>query len=80
MIRFIANFILFGILFYLIYHFFPDAFQVLVSWVERLYEILKDLSVQLYSKLSSLVKQSPSDTGVPHHEAVFGMIKNFYGR
>jgi hypothetical protein len=83
MIRFILNFILFGILFYLIYHFFPDAFQILVTWAEHLYEFLKDLAMQLYSKLSSVVKQAPSAPAAPaapQHEALSWMVKSFYGR
>lgn len=47
MLRFILNFFLFGILFYLIYLFFPDAFTTLVSWVTQVYEFLRDLVMQL---------------------------------
>lgn len=37
MLRFIMNFILFGILFYLIWMFFPEAFEKLVGWANDLY-------------------------------------------
>lgn len=37
MLRFIMNFILFGILFYLIWMFFPEAFEKLVGWANELY-------------------------------------------
>lgn len=32
MFRFIFNFIFFGVLFYLIWYFFPDTFNTLVTW------------------------------------------------
>lgn len=41
--RFIFNFFFFGLLFYLIYLFFPDAFHTLVSWVNEVYLFFKDL-------------------------------------
>ena len=45
--RFILNFIFFGILFYFIYMVFPDAFATLVSWANHAYEFLRDLWNQL---------------------------------
>lgn len=41
--RFLLNFFLFGFLFYLIYLFFPEAFQTLVSWAGSVYDFFKDL-------------------------------------
>ncbi len=38
MVRFIGNFILFGIIFYLIYLFFPEAFAKLVEWAGELHK------------------------------------------
>jgi hypothetical protein len=38
MVRFIGNFILFGIIFYLIYLFFPEAFAKLVEWAGDLHK------------------------------------------
>jgi hypothetical protein len=49
--RFILNFILYGILFYLIYLIFPEAFFTLVSWLQGAAEFLKDL----YSRLAGKV-------------------------
>ena len=40
--RFILNFFFFGLLFYLIYLFFPEAFHTLVSWADRTYEFIKE--------------------------------------
>ncbi|CRX39121.1 hypothetical protein [Estrella lausannensis] len=37
MIRFLLNFFLFGILYFLIYTFFPDAFSTLVEWAGKVY-------------------------------------------
>lgn len=48
--RFILNFIFYGILFYLIYLAFPEAFFTLVSWVDQLTNVLKDLFAQLFAK------------------------------
>lgn len=52
--RFIFNFIFFGILFYLIFLYFPDVFHTLVSWAEHIYIFLKDLSTQLIGKVENL--------------------------
>lgn len=43
MIRFLINFCLFGILFYLIWRFFPEAFDTLVSWAGNVYDFFKNL-------------------------------------
>lgn len=48
--RFILNFIFFGVLFYVIYLFFPDAFHTLVGWANGIYEFLRDVLIQLTGK------------------------------
>lgn len=53
LIRFILNFILFGALFYLIWHFFPDTFTILVSWVKAIVETAQQLLTDLYHKISN---------------------------
>ncbi len=53
MLRFILNFFLFGILFYLIYLFFPEAFHTLVSWANDIYQFFKDLFIRLSDKIHS---------------------------
>lgn len=50
--RFIFNFIFFGILFYLIYLFFPDAFHKLVSWADEIYAFFRDLTIQMIEKFN----------------------------
>lgn len=51
MLKFILNFILFGVLFYAIYVAFPDAFHKMVGWADSIYELLRDLFTQLSNKL-----------------------------
>lgn len=51
MIRFIVNFFLFGILFFLIWHFFPEAFGKLVSWASNVYDFLQSLVMSLVGKI-----------------------------
>lgn len=52
--RFLFNFIFFGILFYLIYLFFPEAFKTLVSWVEHIYLFLKSLTLDLIARFNGM--------------------------
>lgn len=49
--RFILNFFLFGILFYLISMFFPEAFNTLVSWAAHVYGFFHDLVMQVVDKV-----------------------------
>jgi len=48
MIRFLVNFVLFGIFFFCLWKFFPDFFATLVSWANQLVEL-----VQQYVKTAS---------------------------
>lgn len=56
--RFILNFIFFGVLFYAIYVAFPDAFHTLVGWADKIYEFLRTLALQLLSKVQELTSSS----------------------
>ena len=49
--RFIFNFIFFGILFFLIWHYFPDAFQTMVSWAESAFNFMRELVLWITQKL-----------------------------
>lgn len=69
--RFILNFIFFGILFYLIYLFFPDAFKTLVSWANQAYEYFRDL----FSEMSGKVQKKEQGIAV-YYEAILGFLKN----
>lgn len=48
--RFILNFFFFGLLFYLIYLFFPEAFHTLVSWADKTVDFIKELFARLSDK------------------------------
>ncbi|MBA3815405.1 MAG: hypothetical protein H0X29_02590 [Parachlamydiaceae bacterium] len=58
--RFIFNFLFFGILFYLIWMFFPDAFLKLVSWADSIVVFFRDLIMGLYHKFQPSVPVSPT--------------------
>lgn len=62
MVRFILNFIFFGVLFYAISLFFPDAFQTLVSWAGKVYTFIVDIVVAIIDWVSELTKPK-SGTG-----------------
>ncbi len=59
--RFIFYFIFFGLLFYVIFLYFPEAFQTLVSWAAKVYTFLHDLVVGIVDKINSTVA-SPKST------------------
>lgn len=49
--RFIINFIFYGLLFYFIHLAFPEAFVTLVSWADKLIELLKEVYFQLAAQI-----------------------------
>lgn len=53
MFRFILNFFLFGLLFFLISRYFPQAFETLIGWVENVWEYLLGLGSQLVDMVQS---------------------------
>lgn len=57
--RFIFNFIFYGFLFFLIWHFFPDAFLKLVGWAEQAFEWLSGAIIQLMDKVPSTPPSNP---------------------
>lgn len=57
--RFIWNFFFFGILFYLIWMFFPDAFMTLVSWANQVVAFFRDLFSGLWEKTQHYVPSTP---------------------
>jgi hypothetical protein len=61
--RFIIGFFFFGFLFYLIYIFFPDAFQTLVSWAAHVYEFFRSLAITLHERISPT---KPTNDDVNH--------------
>ncbi len=59
--RFIFNFVFFGLLFFLIYRFLPDTFETLVSWADKIFDILRDLVMMAVEKVNAL----KNNTGNP---------------
>lgn len=60
--RFIFSFIFFGLLFYIIWLYFPEAFQTLVSWAASVYNFFYHLVVEIVNKINSA-----SAPKVPEH-------------
>lgn len=56
MLRFLFNFFLFGILYFLIYTFFPDAFHTLVGWAGKVYSSAIEWGKVAFDWASELVK------------------------
>lgn len=51
MLRFIINFILFGLLFYALWLFVPDVFSKLTGWAGALFNYIQELLNQLGGRL-----------------------------
>lgn len=64
--RFILNFIFFGILFFLIYLYFPEAFQTLVSWANSVYEFFRDIILSISDKLGHKPEPTPEPPPPQH--------------
>ncbi len=56
--RFIFNFVFFGLLFFLISRFLPETFDTLVGWVNSLYEVLRDAVLWVVDKVQSVASSS----------------------
>jgi hypothetical protein len=69
--RFILNFIFYGVLFYLIYLAFPDAFFTMVSWAHSLAEFIKDLYMQLAAKVHDWRTSRPGGPNPPDQALLF---------
>ena len=63
--RFIWNFIFFGILFYLIWMFFPDAFLTMVGWANHVVVFFKELLMGLWDKFQHTVPMAPIAPAAP---------------
>ncbi len=59
--RFVLNFIFFGLLFFIIWKFFPEAFHTLVTWVTALYDWLYHLFHSLFEQVNKAeaTKEAP---------------------
>lgn len=76
--RFIFSFIFFGLLFYIIWLYFPEAFQTLVGWAAKVYNFLHDLVLGLVDKISTTTapKTAPPQ---PVHPETPKQIAHFLG-
>ena len=63
--RFIWDFFIFGILFYLIWMFFPDAFATLVSWANHVVMFFKDLIGTVANKSHEYLPNTPPAVPAP---------------
>lgn len=54
MLRFLFNFIFFGLLFFIIWQFFPDFFQKLVAWATAVVQFIENLVTMLIEKVNSM--------------------------
>lgn len=61
MVRFILNFIFFGVLFYAISLFFPDAFQTLVSWAGKVYSFIVNAVTAIINWVSEMTKSASNN-------------------
>jgi len=56
--RFIFNFIFFGIIFYLIWRFFPVVIETFTSWLDVLYDYIRDVIMMAVDKIGSMSKDA----------------------
>lgn len=54
LITFVFNFIVFGLIFYGIHYYFPDAFAALVSWAEALIHFVKEIVLFVVDKIRGM--------------------------
>ncbi|MGA8164169.1 MAG: hypothetical protein WB791_03975 [Waddliaceae bacterium] len=54
--RFIWNFIFFGIIYYLIWRFFPVVIETFTTWMDSLYDVIRDLVMMAVDKVSNMGK------------------------
>jgi len=59
--RFLLNFLFYGILFYLIWMFFPEGFKTLVSWADQIVAFFQGL----FHVAAEKVRGTPVETVKP---------------
>lgn len=57
--RFILGFIFFGLLFYAIYIFFPEAFQTLTTWASNVFDFFKTAFNDLSNRFKNSKETAP---------------------
>lgn len=63
--RFITYFILYGILFYAIWFFFPDQFAKLVNFTGEVFQFLRGIIAQIIEKLGNTSGTAPATPAAP---------------
>lgn len=61
LLRFLLNFMLFGVLFFLIWHFFPEVFTRLVEWAAIIVDFFQKLFAELFNKAQDATKDSKEE-------------------
>ncbi len=59
MIRLIINFIIFGLIYFAIYYYFPDAFHRLVGWAQETFTFIKDWIIIIVDKIRAWYSTIP---------------------
>jgi len=75
--RFIWNFFFFGILFYLIWMFFPDAFLTLVSWANQVVAFFRELISNTWDKTQHYLPNNPPASPTPPTVGWLLLMGNF---
>ena len=75
--RFLLNFFFYGLLFFLIYLFFPEAFNTLVSWANETYIFLRDLIQQAIGSVKEAKKE---DLPAPQQAMILLLSLSFWKR
>lgn len=76
MLRFLFNFVLFGVLFYAIYSFFPDAFKTLVSWADSIYGVIRDFVLWIIDKVNQFRSEHTPSAPSTEPKAIFEYFVN----
>lgn len=77
--RFLFNFVLFGLIYFAIYYYFPDAFHTLVEWVAKIFDFLKDVITALVEKLNNWRTSSGMGTDKVSGEGLKSIFQIFMG-
>lgn len=76
--RFIFNFIFFGILFYLIWLAFPDAFRTMVGWADQIVAYFREIIMDLWSRYGQNPTNRPSNPQSPTEPRVALMALAYF--
>lgn len=75
--RFILNFFFYGLLFFLIYMFFPEAFNTLVSWANETYIFLRDF---IQKAIGTVQETKKEPVAIPQQAMILLLSLSFWKR